>query len=392
LNSIGHPDMGARIASLLREGPPYARESAVRIAAYFGYRECADDLVACCGDADSDVQRAALEHLGCLDDPRVLPTLLQSLASRDAVVRRAAAKGLAQVEEPHVLQPLLDATTDEDAWVRYFAARAIGEHRDARALDQLTRLAFDDAAGHVRLAAVDALGRTGHRSAIPALAALATAEDPERAEAAIRALAAVRSEDGWPPLESALREGDEPRRTAAAEAVSQLGGTAAIQLLQWTAAADVSETVGGQAILGLARIASTETDGAPAVRALVALLAEPGRREQVVESLASLPANLIDEVAHGLADQRPLVRIAVLEALARMRDVAASHWLQAALNDHASDVRLAALGALRHLGTRGLEPRLVRMAHADGDAAVRRAAMAVLKSGPRGRGSDRNQD
>ena len=40
LNSIGHADMPARIIALLDDPDPIVRESAVRIAGYFGYPEC----------------------------------------------------------------------------------------------------------------------------------------------------------------------------------------------------------------------------------------------------------------------------------------------------------------------------------------------------------------
>ena len=42
LNSIGHPDMPERIVGLLDDPNPVVRESAVRIAGYFGYAACAD--------------------------------------------------------------------------------------------------------------------------------------------------------------------------------------------------------------------------------------------------------------------------------------------------------------------------------------------------------------
>jgi HEAT repeat protein len=62
-----------------------------------------------------------------------------------------------------------------------------------------------------------------------------------------------------------------------------------------------------------------------------------------------------------------------------MRHIQASGRLQAALDDESADVRLAALTELRHLGTRGVDRRVVTLARTDPDALVRRAALAVLK-------------
>jgi hypothetical protein len=80
-----------------------------------------------------------------------------------------------------------------------------------------------------------------------------------------------------------------------------------------------------------------------------------------------------------LRDPRPGVRIAVLQALARMRRSEASRWVQVALEDEVADVRLAALTELRRLGTRGVDRRLVTIARSDPDAVVRRAALGALQ-------------
>ena len=45
LNSIGHPDLPARIRERLTDPDPLVRESAVRIAGYFGYAETVDGLL-----------------------------------------------------------------------------------------------------------------------------------------------------------------------------------------------------------------------------------------------------------------------------------------------------------------------------------------------------------
>ena len=47
LNSIGPPDMAGRVAAMLDDDNPLGRESAVRIAGYFCYAECAGRVLAC---------------------------------------------------------------------------------------------------------------------------------------------------------------------------------------------------------------------------------------------------------------------------------------------------------------------------------------------------------
>jgi HEAT repeat protein len=388
LNSIGHPDMAARVAPLLRDRDPHVRESAVRVAGYFGYAECADALLSCCDDPDAAVQRAALEHLAFLDDPRVVPRLLDALAAPAPVIRCAAAQALARIDDARAAAPLVAALEDSESWVRYFAARALGARGEAGAVATLARLAFEDPAGHARLAAVDALGQIGSAAAVPALAALAESDDAERANAAVHALGGIAHPDARSPLQAALRASDDERRVAAVRALARQGGPEAIDLIEWTAAADDSEAVMAAAIEALAALAADAPLGPAAVGALVELAADAGRRGLVVACLAALPSALIEDVARGLGDPRPGVRVAVIEALGRMRRVEASRSIQAALDDQVAEVRLAALTQLRYLGTRGVEPRLAKLARTDPDQQVQRAALGALRGAHAAGGAD----
>jgi HEAT repeat protein len=379
LNSIGHPDMAARVDPLLRDERAHLRESAVRIAGYFGYAECAEGLLACCSDPDLAVRRAAIEHLAFIEDERVHPVLMNALGAANPALRCSAVQALGKIEGTRPVPPLTAALADVDPWVRYFAARGLARRDQDPPLDELTRLAFDDPAGHVRLAAIDALGQIASPIAIPALAALTGSPDLDIAKAAIHALGQQAHQDAWPALQASLRGDDQQRRAAAAQAIARHGGPGAIEVLEWTAAADTGAPVIAAAIEGLASIAAASPGDPRSVRALVGLAAEAGRRDLVIAALARVPPARIDDLADGLEDPRPAVRIAVLQALGRMRRVEASRWILSALDDEAAEVRLAALTELRHLGTRGGERRLVTLARTDPDGLVRRAALAMLK-------------
>jgi HEAT repeat protein len=148
------------------------------------------------------------------------------------------------------------------------------------------------------------------------------------------------------------------------------------RLLQWVAAADDEQDVVGAAIQGLARIARRPgAQGTEAAQALVALTAEPLRREAAIRALGELPARRIADVASGLRDPSSEVRCASVEALGRMQQADASRALEAALDDGHPGVRLAAIRALKSLGTRGPQKKLMALARTDPDAEVRRAAM-----------------
>ena len=118
------------------------------------------------------------------------------------------------------------------------------------------------------------------------------------------------------------------------------------------------------------------------MRALVALTAEPARREAAIGVLSGLPPRRIADVAAGLRHPSPDVRCASVEALGRMKRPDASRALESALDDEHPAVRLAVIaGALEPRDARAPK-KLMTLARTDPDAEVRRAAMlAVSRSG-----------
>ena len=130
LNSIGHPDMAARIAPQLSDPDPLVRESALRIAGYFGYPDCIEQVLQCCRDESEAVRRAAIESLAFFEDARVVPVLVEALDRRQpAAVRAAAAASLARTDHDVAADALTHALHDPDAWVRYVALRSLGVER-----------------------------------------------------------------------------------------------------------------------------------------------------------------------------------------------------------------------------------------------------------------------
>ena len=255
LNSIGHPDMASRICTMLGEPDALVRESAVKIAGYFGYPECADAVVARCTDDDEAVRAAAIEHLPYFDDGRAGQIFASVLDKDTPRVRAAAAKALGAVPGAPASLLLRKAAGDADAWVRYFAASSMGQQGDGSALDVLRLLATTDTAPHVRIAAIEAIGRIGGDSALAILSPL-IADETDIGMAAIRASGAIRSEHAVSALREALRSRDAARRAAAVDAIAACSGEEAIELLQWTASSDGDGNVVQAALNGLGTIAN----------------------------------------------------------------------------------------------------------------------------------------
>jgi HEAT repeat protein len=257
--------------------------------------------------------------------------------------------------------------------VRYFATRSIGWHREGEGLDAIARLAQEDAAEYVRIAAVDSLGKLGGPRAVSVLASLIASDDSDLACAALKSLGQIDHEDALPPLLEALRSAEPARRAEALQALGARGGKGAVEAMQWVAAADSESNVARTAVEALARLGTPE-----AVAALVNLTAEPARREDCVEALSRLGEQKIELIGRGLANAQPSVRRALVDALGRMKHTLASELLSQALDDQDMSVRLAAINALAHIGSRRAERKLVEMMRADPEAAVRRAAQKAL--------------
>src|SRR5215207_8908149 len=188
LNPLGSPEMPARVLPLLGDADPNVRESAVKIAGYFGYAECADLLLERCLDEDERVRRAAVGHLPYLEDERATRALVRALRHETPKVRAAAAAAMAQSEGAEVSAHLIEALGDDDSWVRYFAARSLGRLEVKEGAEALAALAQGDQANHVRIAAVEALGRIGGEAAVRVVPPLVNSGEPDLARAAADAL------------------------------------------------------------------------------------------------------------------------------------------------------------------------------------------------------------
>lgn len=379
LNSIGHEEMPARIATLLTHADPIVRESALKIAGYFGYPDCLGRVLACCRDENETVRRTAIEQLPFFEDAGVFDALADALEHDAGSVRAAAAQALARVDHPSRSAVLLRALKDSDPWVRFVTLRTLGAIGATEAVPPVLAAVEKDPAPHVRLAAIEVIGRISPSEALGVLEPLTTSPNPDIARTAVAALGNVARDEALTILEQHSRAPELSRRLATVEAIARRGETRVPQILQWMAAVDRASEVVSAALDALARVGKRDNEqGSAAVRALIALTAEPSRREAAIHALSSLPPRRVADVAAGLRHASTDVRCASVEALGRMKRPDASRALESALDDRASLVRLTAVAELKHLGTHSSQRKLMALARTDPDAEVRHAAMRAV--------------
>ncbi len=377
LSSLNHPEMKNRAIILLQESNPYVRESAAKILGYIGYPESLELLLTHVHDPHESVRQAVIESLPYFEkqEDRIIPILADALEQDTPRIRAAAARALAEIDHQSVITYLRrSALNDSDAWVRYFAARALGSHKATDAWKVLVQMAQYDEANQVRLAAIEALGQLGEVQAIGTLTRLSQVAETDLAAAALQALGHIPHSAALPPLLATLRSSYLSRQLDAIRALGQHREGEAVAALAQVVATEEQNQLVQAAIEALAHIATPV-----AIQALIALTANPKRREACIRVLSALGSPQIDWLENGLSHEHVGVRSAIVDTLSRIKHPKATRQLIIALTDKEASVRLATVTALGRLDLDSAKPQLQELASNDPNLAVRRAAQNILK-------------
>ncbi len=360
-------------------------------------------------------------------------------ATREGQLSRVhAVWGLGQLLRTGGLQPaaLTPLLTTADGEIRAQVAKVLGHARSASAASALLPL-VQDANPRVRYFATVALGRIGHRPAMPAVVSMLAADatrDVYLRNAAVVALTGIGDRAALAALSThqstavrlaavvALRrlqdagvarfldDADPLVVTEAASAINDEGGIVAA--LPALARLLERPTISGEPLVRRAISANLRVGDAAAVTRVVAYARRAGLPEPLrVEAIATLgvwaaPSNMdrvdgawiaplpqregataqtaISELASLMTDTAatPAVKVAWIEAVAKLGAKSQAPAILARLrSDVQVPVRVAALRALQVLAVPELEPG-VRAAMADGDIAVRTAAISALPEMP----------
>jgi HEAT repeat protein len=278
----------------------------------------------------------------------VLWWTLRQLRSRDVHLRLRAIQRLGRSRSPRALDALLGLRCDENEFVRRAAALALGGTRDSRAREPLAAM-LTDASKSVRAGAAEGLRLLGDPGAVGALQAALGDADGSVRDAAARALDAL----GWEP-----RDETERARYLAARAeweeVAKVG-RAAVEWLLVLFERPRSELVAWENRHLLSEIAHTlGRIGDPrAVEALTTALyglanLETGLAEAAAEALGDIGAPAVEPLIAAM-EKHPdqAVSIHAGRALGRTGDVRVVPVLLAALRD--PKIALAAIGGIAAL-------------------------------------------
>ncbi|HEX2732397.1 MAG TPA: HEAT repeat domain-containing protein [Polyangiaceae bacterium] len=269
------------------------------------------------GQSDVEVRRKAARRMGQLPRAAAARLLETALLDLDPIVRQEAARVAIRVRFAHAAAIVPSWLADPDAGLRKSAARVLATFPlENTAVSALARGLNDPEPG-VREAVVDALGKSGTPEALTALSGHLDDSEPRVTLGVIAALEYGGDPRSTLSLIAKLQDVNPGIRSRAARALGTLGGE--------------------QSVTALA-LALGDSD--PVVRAWVARALGRIGSEASVEPLGRVLQNDKEESQ---------VRVAALNALARVPSVASLKWLLWAHDPVRPEIHSEAVAALAKL-------------------------------------------
>lgn len=286
----------------------------------------------------------------------VVAGLAKLFGDDDADIRETARRALANNPAPSAAAALrAELDKGKDAEWQVALINALAFRGDAGSVSTLTRLT-ENSNDAVASAAVSALGRIANGPALSALAALRKS---------------ARSTLKLEVVDASLRGAE------ALVAGGQAGEAA--KIYEELGTSDQAESIRIAALTGYAR-----AQGVKALPRLMTALKGPDERMQLVAArcLQALPGKEATEQMVGAVQGAPPATQAVLIGiLGERKDAAVLPLVLSKVDDSNAEVRIAALGALKHVGGADQVPMLAARAirAQDAEAAAARDALAMMQ-------------
>ena len=354
------PELGTILEDRVFDPDPEVRVLAATLLPAFTTTASPDLLFSALEDPCPDVVVAAAEGIATLRPPRAADALTECLASRPGLAGPLAL-AMAKLGDSGVEELLLDWIDQEDPAVRIGILRALGASGTARSVPAILRFLADAEAG-LQVEILAALARIRERvpnavdqNQLPEgiggwIATLLASLDRTSILTGISLLAWLRPADGPKHLMALLEAPDRAVRERAREVFGAIAAGDEGAVLEAIAA--LADRHPEAAAIALDRVAAAREAASraivirmlqhdsPRIRERAAVLAGRSGGIDLARALVGL---LEDGVGH--------VRARAAEALGHLRADPAGPAIEALLRDPFPDVREAALGALRALGS-----------------------------------------
>ncbi|MGH7549485.1 MAG: M56 family metallopeptidase [Gemmatimonadota bacterium] len=150
--------------------------------------QAVDGLIQATRDSDLEVRVNAIEALGNLGDNRTQPVLVAALGDETVVVRRAAVDALNGLDLTSAPGELIRAVDDPDREVRFGAVDALDEIQDPAVVPVLLQVVRSSSDRELQYEALEALSNLESPAAYDALIPLLEHEDPKIRQLAAEAI------------------------------------------------------------------------------------------------------------------------------------------------------------------------------------------------------------
>ncbi len=230
-----------------------APAKAAMILATIGVTEAVEPIMQLLQHESDGIRATAAAALLILNDPRAESVLATAMHDSDSVVRYNAIQALSRLNTPNAVAAIIAALQDPDAGIRTAAAKSLGAMQAAEAVEPL-RHALNDVDESVQAQAMASLAQIGGASAAEVVA---TWLAPEKAEGWRRTATLTLAEMGPPAvphLIAALSDSSEDVKSAAMEALGNIGDPAAIDAIVPFLAPDQPEGWRRFAVLTLGKL------------------------------------------------------------------------------------------------------------------------------------------
>jgi HEAT repeat protein len=370
LKNVTDEQMQPALLPLLKSADPGVRGRAATMLHTLGWRPDGREEEIAFFVARGQLTKAAMHGAAALES-------LEAVLRNGAYTQRVAAvEALGRINDPRAMKSLLGALKSEDPAVCAAAVGALAALGEASAYDLILPL-VRHADGHVRASAADAMARLGAARAVEPLLPLLKDASWDVRRATASALGRLKDARALGPLTQVLRDADADVRETVASALGNLRDRRAIGPLI-KALADSSSGVRRMVTAALARLDENWSLSAEAQGAVEELKSELQSGDA---ELRYTVEKLLSNLGVGPVGGALVVPVEAQASLTEKRRKLALNLLLTTVRDADDALRLAAVEALARIGDRRAEPAL-QAAQRDAEAQIRQAAGAALLALP----------